>query len=470
MTSPTPYLVAWHLEGKRVLVVGGGSVGEGKVETLLPTGAHIVVIDSTPTDRLRDLAAAGRITWIPRSFRPWDVRDADFVIAVAGGPATNRRIARWAHRAGALVNALDDPADSDVSIPSVIKRGPATIAISTSGVSPAAARFLREEVSKAIPAGVGELVEQASTARKKLRSSDRYRYDYPAWRQRLLEPGLEAVRAGRTATIGELTKRFVAEFDGTTPISTGRVTLVGAGPGGADLITVRGANALASADVVLYDRLADPELLDLAPVAATRIPVGKGKGFGVTQDQIGALLVEHASKGHHVVRLKGGDPFVFGRGSEEAEVATAAGIPVEIVPGLSSALAGPALAGVPVTDRRVTAGFTVISGHRANDDDYDWAALARTEVTLVVLMAASTADKVAKQMLAAGRADVPVAFVHKAGSADQQVALRRLSEVAELGCPFGSPTVMVIGDVASQANVTNQTVAAELEAVLGLAR
>ncbi len=229
----------------------------------------------------------------------------------------------------------------------------------------------------------------------------------------------------------------------------GRVTLVGAGPGGVDLITVRGAAALAAADVVVYDRLADPALLDLAPVAARRIPVGKEKGAGTEQEEIHRLLIEHASRGAHVVRLKGGDPFVFGRGAEEREALQRAGFPCEVVPGLSSALAAPSLAGISLTSRGGSASFAVLSGHRVTGADHNWEALARSGATLVVLMGASNAAGIAARLLAAGRSwSEPVAMIHNAGRVDERVACTTLAQLQVSGCPFGAPTVIVIGDAA----------------------
>ncbi|WP_083915105.1 uroporphyrinogen-III C-methyltransferase [Ilumatobacter nonamiensis] len=241
---------------------------------------------------------------------------------------------------------------------------------------------------------------------------------------------------------------------GSVGMKSGKVTLVGAGPGGADLITVRGARALATADVVIHDRLADPELLDLAPASAERIPVGKGKGFGATQDAICDLIVNRAASGRQVVRLKGGDPFVFGRGAEELDAIAAAGLEVEVVPGVSSALAAPALAGISLTDRRHSASFTVLTGHRAKDGHNDWEALASSGSTLVVLMAATTASDVAHDLIDAGRpADQPVAFVHAAGTDRQDRRTVALADVARDGCPFPSPTVMVVGEVADPRSV-----------------
>jgi uroporphyrin-III C-methyltransferase len=244
---------------------------------------------------------------------------------------------------------------------------------------------------------------------------------------------------------------------GTAGRSAGRVVLVGAGPGGADLITLRGARALARADAVVYDRLADPELLDLAPASAARYPVGKGKGFGATQADINQLLVDLAAAGQQVVRLKGGDPFVFGRGQEEIDAVQAAGYDVEVVPGVTSAIGGLALAGIPVTDRRHAASFTVITGHRAaaNLDAETverWRCLAASGETVVALMAASTAAATALRLLDGGRpATELVAFVHAAGTADQAVARTSLADAAANGCPFPAPTLMVVGAVAALA-------------------
>lgn len=445
----TRCLLAWDLTDRRVLVVGAGAIAESKVETLRSTGARLVVVGMAATPRLRELAADRMIELHQRSFRRSDVVAARLVIAATGDRPLNRRVRRWAHLVRAVANVVDDPALCDVTVPATVRRGAATIAIATDGASPAAARFLREEIERTIPASVADLVDHTAIARRGLRDRGDYRYDYQAWRQRLLEPGLEAVRAGRPNALRELRHRFELEFTAASPIRTGRVTLVGAGPGGADLITVRGARALASADVVVYDRLADPILLDLAPVAAVRIPVGKAKGSGVSQAEINEILVREAIAGSHVVRLKGGDPFVFGRGSEEFDAVAAAGLSCEVIPGVSSALAAPALFGVPVTERGISASFTVLSGHRIAEADHDWDALARSGSTLVVLMGASTAGQIASRLIAHGRAaSEPAAIVHRAGTADARATRRTLADLAADGCPFPAPCVITIGAVA----------------------
>ncbi len=444
------YLLAWDLTSRRVLVVGGGTIAQAKVESLLSSGARITVVCVEATPRLRDLADRGTIRVVSRRFRPTDVVGVRLVVAATADRKLNRRVRRWAHIAAAVVNVVDDPEMCDVTVPAVVHRGPATIAISTDGTSPAMARFLREEIERTLPIGVGTLIDEAGRARQELRRSGAYRYDYQAWRQRFLEPGLDTVRAGRTGSLEELRRRFLAGFSVRGPIRAGTVSLVGAGPGGADLITVRGANALASADVVIYDRLADPSLLDLAPVAAERIPVGKSKGDGIDQEEINRIIVDRAASGAHVVRLKGGDPFVFGRGFEEREVVEAAGLTCDLVPGLSSALAAPALAGVPVTHRGMAASFTVLSGHRVAEAEHDWEALARSSSTLVVLMGASTASEIAGRLLEGGRgADESVRVVHRAGSPDMETSDTTLAGLFDEGCPFPAPCVIVIGGTAS---------------------
>lgn len=456
-----PYLLAWKLSGRRVVVVGGGNIGTAKVETLLGSGADLVVIDPTPTARVRDLARQGRLTLRTRTARPTDMIRAVLVVAATGDGATNRRLRRWAKPFGAVVNAVDDQENCDVTVPAVITRGPATIAITTGGATPAGARFLREEltdaVNVAIPEAMGDVLAGADDSRRALRHRGSYRYDYAAWRQWYFEPALATIRSGHLPSVSDLRRRFEATFERTavqsagSELRLGKLTLVGAGPGGADLITVRGAEALRRADVVVYDRLADPALVDLAPVAAERIAVGKGKGFGTSQEEICDVLVSRALAGNNVVRLKGGDPFVFGRGREEIDAAAAHGVDVEVVPGVTSALGAPALAGISVTDRRLASSFTVLTGHRCDESDHDWKAFATGGSTLVVLMAATTAAQVAERLIEHGRdRSDPVAFIHAAGTTRQAHGQSDLAETERVGCPFPSPTVMVIGAVAAR--------------------
>ncbi|MEM7337987.1 MAG: uroporphyrinogen-III C-methyltransferase [Actinomycetota bacterium] len=475
--NAAPYVVAWTLAGRKVVVVGAGAIGTAKIELLLDTQARLLVIDPTPSDRVRELATQGRLTLRARRARPHDLAGAELLVAATGSTATNRRLRRWAKALRVTVNAVDDRANCDVTVPAIIRRGPATIAVTTNGATPAGARFLREEltavVDEALPPETGAVFEAAAHARAELRHTGRYRYDYARWRHGFFAPAVSALRAPapprhRRQLIDQVHRRFVAEFEHhRTDAELGRITLVGAGPGGVDLITVAGARALAAADVVVYDRLADPELLSLAPPAAERIPVGKGKGYGTTQGAINATLVERALAGAHVVRLKGGDPFVFGRGQEEVDAATAAGLAVTVIPGVSSAVAAPGLAGIPLTDRRLASSFTVLTGHKATSEHHaaEIDAAAAGGGTVVVLMAATTAADVAARLVQAGRSAVePAAFVHAAATSSERVHHTDLADVAANGCPFPAPTVMVVGPVAAPSSIRGERGPAQVPA------
>lgn len=229
---------------------------------------------------------------------------------------------------------------------------------------------------------------------------------------------------------------------------TGRVTLVGAGPGDPDLLTVRAVRRLADADVVVHDALVGEGVLALVPPHVELIDVGKRPGRGTAQDLINILLVELAAQGKHVVRLKGGDPFVFGRGGEEAVVVAEAGFPVEVVPGITSSVAAPAAAGIPVTHRGLSAAFTVVTGHRQpGETPVDWRALARVGGSIVVLMGVAHRAEIADELIAGGLSpDTPVAAIHRATTPEQTVARTTLADLGRT--PVESPSVLVIGAVA----------------------
>jgi uroporphyrin-III C-methyltransferase len=234
---------------------------------------------------------------------------------------------------------------------------------------------------------------------------------------------------------------------------TGRVILVGAGPGDPELITVKGAKALAEADVVVYDRLAPPALLELAPTGAQRIYVGKEPGRCATpQEEIGRILVDRALDGVTVVRLKGGDPFVFGRGGEELAVCVQAGVPCEVVPGVSAAVAAPAAAGIPVTHRGVARSFAVVTGSTAHGDDVDLAEVATATDTLIVLMAAGRLARTCAELIAAGRpSDEPAAIVQWAWTPEQRTVGGTLADLPTLAdaASIGPPATLVVGQVAA---------------------
>ena len=318
------YVVSWRLAGRRVVVVGGGPAAEAKVTGLLGTGADVVVVAREVVARLEELAAAGAVTWVVRRVRRRDLRRAALVVVATGSEQTDAWVCRHARRAGALVNAVDDPGRCDVTVPAVVRRGPATVAVTTDGQSPAAARFLREHLSATLPAEMGEMVVQAASARAGLRRQGRYRYDYYAWKQRFFEPAMEAIAAGRgPGVLEELARRLVAGFGAPSPLRPGRITLV-AGAGNGRPLTQRAVEVLTEADVVIYEPGVPATVLDLAPVAAVRLPASAGSGAGGDGAELRRIVSHHAGTGAAVVHLATGPAPAL-----DLEVA---GLRVELVP------------------------------------------------------------------------------------------------------------------------------------------
>jgi uroporphyrin-III C-methyltransferase/precorrin-2 dehydrogenase/sirohydrochlorin ferrochelatase len=399
------YPLSLRLDGRRVLVVGGGPVALRRVAGLRAAGAQVVVVAPRLTPALADLAARGLITAYQREYQPGDPDGAWLVLACTDQPQVNEAVAADAERQHIWCARADDAAASAAWVPAVGRTGPVTVAVNA-GRDPRRAAELRDRLVDTVDAE-GRLAEKSA------------------------KPAAGGQRR------------------------TGRVSIVGGGPGDPGLITVTGLRRLRAADVVVTDRLAPLELLaDLAPgvqvVDAAKVPGGPA----MRQDHINQALVEHARAGRAVVRLKGGDPFVFGRGREEVEACLAAGVPVEVVPGITSAISVPAAAGIPVTHRGVSQGFCVLAGHVRPGDSrssVDWAALARSGITLVLLMAVDHLAAIVSTLISAGLpAATPGAVVSDGWTRQQRVVAAPLAELAGAVKLAGltNPAVVVIGDVA----------------------
>ena len=393
--SEVGYPLLLDVAGRRVVVVGGGAVGTRRVTGLLESGADVLVVSPAIT---AEIAALG-VAIEQRGFHPADLDDAWLAVACTDSPDVNAAVAAAASARRVFCVRADHAVDGTARVPAVLRRDGITVAVN-GGDDPRRATALRNAISVALDLGT-----------------------LPA-------------RPARPAAVGE-------------------VALVGGGPGDPDLITVRGRRLVAAADVVVVDRLAPRGVLDELPADVEVIDCGKSAHRqNMTQSEINDVLVERALAGKRVVRLKGGDPFVFGRGGEEWLACVAAGIPVTVVPGISSALAAPAAAGIPLTHRGVAADFTVVSGHldpgRAPDDVVNWPGLAAITGTLVLLMAMDRLDAIAQALIKHGRAaSTPTAVVRRATLPDQQVVRAPLSEIAAAAAHAGvrSPAVVVVGDV-----------------------
>ena len=436
-----PFFV--DLEGREGLIVGGGAVAARKVRKLLPFGPRLTV--AAPEIRPEIESAPGTVL-LRRAFEPAMLEGKFFVIAATGDRAVDRAVAALCRERGILVNAADDKEHCGFLFPALVKRGDLSVGISTAGTSPSAAVWTKERIAAGIPEEFGALLAYLGALR-------------PVVRERVADEGRHAGIFSRLFRVcletgfplGE--EALAAVLEGAP--RTGRVSLVGAGCGAADLITVRGLRRLESCDAVVYDDLLSPDLLDAAPEGAERIYAGKRRGrHSMAQEEIGALLIAKAREGKAVVRLKGGDPFVFGRGGEEALALQAAGIEWEYVPGVTSAVAAPGWAGMPVTHRGVSRSVHIAAAHTADTADGLPACLeelARLQGTLVFLMGLSQLEALARRLMEAGvPPEVPAAVI-SGENAPRPMAVRgTLGDIAGKAREAGAeaPAVIVVGGTA----------------------
>jgi uroporphyrin-III C-methyltransferase/precorrin-2 dehydrogenase/sirohydrochlorin ferrochelatase len=354
------------------------------------------------------------------------------------------------------VNVVDDAQASRFIVPAIIDRDPVLVAISTGGTSPVLARRLRERLEALIPTRIGEfaswLKTLRKTAREKLRDTDE--------RRRFFEAVVDGPAARRFIDGDSQGARRIAQqllaTTSTAPRAAGDVTLVGAGPGDPELLTLKGLRALQDADVILHDRLVPPAVLDLARRDAARICVGKAAGnIGSTQEEINALLIDLANQGKRVVRLKGGDPFVFGRGGEELQALAKAQINFSVVPGITAALGVAAYAGIPLTHRDFAHSVTFVTGHHQGDGEApgqepDWRALAMPGATAVFYMGLARLDHIVEKLLEHGAAATrPAGLIAQGTTANQRVITATLATIRGVASEAGleSPALLVVGDV-----------------------
>jgi uroporphyrin-III C-methyltransferase/precorrin-2 dehydrogenase/sirohydrochlorin ferrochelatase len=418
------------LQGRRALVVGEGDVAAIKAEPLRRAGAvvHVAV-----------------------RFDPADLDGCAVAIGADAPMGELLALSAEARRRGIPVNVVDRPELCSFIMPAIVERDPITIAVSTAGTAPVLARLLRAKIEALIPPAYGRLAELA----EKFKAEVRTKFPDLAHRRRLLE----RIFTGKTAELvfsgdeAGAAAAFADEVGGGAE-KAGMVFLVGAGPGAADLLTLRALRLLGEADVIVHDRLVSNEVLDLARRDARKIYVGKMRAnHCLKQEDINALLVRLAQQGNKVIRLKGGDPLVFGRGGEEAEALEAAGVAYEIVPGITAALACAAQARIPLTHRAVARSVTFLTGHTKDGVlEMDFSTMVRTGGTLAIYMGIVSLPKLRDGMLAAGLAPVtPAALIERGGSADHRELFGTLDELVERAPRWSEhgPTLVLIGDVVS---------------------
>lgn len=443
------------LRQRLVLVVGGGEVAVRKIAALRAAGAKVRVGAPVLHPHLLASLERAEIEFLPGRFQPHWLDDVWLAVAATDDRAVNRAVADAAEARRLFVNVVDDAELSSYQVPSTVQRGPLQIAISSAGAAPMLARHIREQLEIQFDDAYGALTELLARRRQDIRRRLPVVTQRRRWFERFLAgPALTLLRR-QDQTAAEQAFDSALDLADATP-AKGRVALVGAGPGDPGLLTIRALRLLNEADVILHDRLVSPEILALARRDAEFIEVAKQAGnHHTTQEGIHALLLEHAALGKRVVRLKGGDPFIFGRGGEECEVLRAHQIPFEVVPGVTAALACAAYAGIPLTHRDHAQSLRFVTAHcRQSEDQLDWQQLAAEKQTLAVYMGVNGLDRLQAKLLEYGRhPDTPFAWVENGTRPEQRVISGRLSELAETSLQHDvqSPALLIIGEVAALA-------------------
>ena len=449
----TYFPVFFDLAKQQVLIVGAGEVALRKVALLERSGAAITVVAPQIHPELEARAAAGAISLNVREFVPQDLDGMRLVIVATSRRAINRWIAKLSDSRGIPVNVVDDREASRFIVPAIIDRDPVLVAVSTGGTSPVLARRLRERLETLVPTKIGEFAGWLQTlrrpARRRLRDIDARRKFF----EQLIDgPAAARFVAGDTHGARRIAHQLLATNSGFRS-APGEVTLVGAGPGDPELLTLKALRALQDADLILHDRLVPQAILDLARRDAARISVGKAAGsVGSTQAQINSLLIEHAQQGKRVVRLKGGDPFIFGRGGEELEALAQARINFSVVPGITAAVGCAAYAGIPLTHRNHAHSVTFVTAHTGDGREPDWRALATPGSTAVFYMGLARVQQIAEKLMEHGAAaSLPAAIIAQGTLQNQRVIAATLATIGDASsrANMESPALLIVGEVVS---------------------
>jgi uroporphyrin-III C-methyltransferase/precorrin-2 dehydrogenase/sirohydrochlorin ferrochelatase len=451
------------LRGSSALVVGGGAVALRKTRQLLEAGCTVSVVAPRCEPEFQPWIERRRVRWRALSFEPEMVVGHRLVIAATNDADSNRLVAASAKRFGVLVNVVDDPALCDFIVPAVVDRSPLVVAVGTGGRAPILARQVRASLEAMLPSALGRLAAFMGEWRAKVRRD----VSRPTERRRLWErvargPVAEHLFAGRNAEAHRLMAKMVnganvaggvsgAGVDSQSP--EGEVYIVGAGPGDPELLTLRALRLMQQCDVVLYDRLVSQEILALVRRDADRIDVGKRSGGkGWSQERIHQAMIRLARDGMRVLRLKGGDPLIFGRGGEEMEALAAAGVAYQVVPGITAASGCAAYAGIPLTHRNHAHSCVFVSGHDVENVEYDWQRLAAPGQTIVFYMALGQIGTICRELRRHGLPDTtPAALVAQGTTREQEIVRSTLAALADIAAERRPrpPALLIVGEVAA---------------------
>lgn len=456
------FLPLFHnLNGRRVIVIGGGEIALRKVRLVAEANALITIVAKeycADLMEIRDSNAKKGIHNLELITAPYQQQyienypDAVLVIAATNDPELNREVSKHAQQAHMLSNVVDDPGYSTVIFPSIVDRSPIQIAISSGGDAPVLVRLIRTQLESLFPAGMSKLAALAGSFREKVKAKFSNGADRKAFWEEVF--GGPIAEQAYSNNLEQAERMLEDKLDSTEEFKTGEVYLIGGGPGDPDLLTFKAIRLMQQADIVLYDRLVSKPVLNLVRRDATRIYVGKTAGdHPVTQENINQKMVDYALEGNRVVRLKGGDPFIFGRGGEELETLAEQGIPFQVVPGITAASGCASYAGIPLTHRDHAQSVRFIAGHhRSGKLDLNWPELVMPNQTLVFYMGLNGLETICEQLKAHGLdANMPVALVEKGTSDRQRVFTGDLDTLPSIvrKAEAKAPTLIIVGSVVS---------------------
>jgi uroporphyrin-III C-methyltransferase/precorrin-2 dehydrogenase/sirohydrochlorin ferrochelatase len=440
------------IKNRPCLIVGGGEIAARKAELLLRAGAELTVVAPEIGADVAGLKKSGVVSHKQREFSPQDLQGQTLVVAATDDTALNCQVSELAHRSALPVNVVDQPNLCSFIMPSIVDRSPVIVAVSTGGASPVLARLVRARLETLIPASFGQLAllarEFREQVKKRFKESGRRRR---FWEHVLDGPIAEMTFAGRADAARSALRDELAAGPDAFPL-TGEVYLVGAGPGDPDLLTSRAIRLMQRADVVVHDRLVSEAVLRLARKDAARIYAGKERSrHMLPQESINQLLVRLAREGKRVLRLKGGDPFIFGRGGEEIDTLAEQGISFQIVPGITAASGCAAYAGIPLTHRDYAHSCVFVTGHsKDGSTDLDWDALAKPQQTIVVYMGLIGLPVICQQLIKRGLPeDLPAALVERGTTPNQRIFTGTLTSLPGIvdSADVRAPTLTIIGEV-----------------------
>ena len=432
------------------LVVGGGDIAYRKINLLLKADAAVTCVSKECCDGIVQLVQSNKITHIEKAFEVTDINSQVLIVSATDDSTLNAHVSELAKSANIPVNVVDSPALCSFVMPSIVDRSPIVIAISSAGKAPVLARLIRAKLESTIPHAYGKLAELAGNFRDQVKAKfnnieDRRYF----WEKTFSGIVAEKVFSGK---VDEAKADLQAQLDGSSDSEVGEVYLVGGGPGDPDLLTFKALRLMQQADVILYDRLVSKEVMELVRRDAELIYVGKERdNHTVAQGDINQLLVDLAKQGRRVCRLKGGDPFIFGRGGEEIETLAENGIPFQVVPGITAASGCSTYSGIPLTHRDYSQSCRFVTGHLKDGSmNLPWDELAVEQQTIVFYMALVGSKHLSEQLIAHGmRGDMPVALVEKGTTPDQKVYTTTLAGLPDLveNETIHAPTLIIVGEV-----------------------